>query len=98
MRIETYVHSDSLTENKGAAMVRVLSQTDFAARTERFSKFAKACARYAYAASTEAWEELVKEYPDIEHQRLELQTELKETITVDQIRILTLTRPEPVAI
>ena len=35
-RVEVYVHSDNCTENKGAAIVTVLCESDFAARTNVF--------------------------------------------------------------
>jgi hypothetical protein len=35
-RIEAYIHSDSVTPNKGGCLVEVQCQTDFAARTDAF--------------------------------------------------------------
>lgn len=31
-RIETYIHSDSITQNKGGVMVKITTDTDFAAK------------------------------------------------------------------
>ncbi|CAM6055276.1 unnamed protein product [Sphagnum tenellum] len=64
-------------------MIRVLSQSDFAARTDEFINFCKAAARYAYAANTETWTDVVLAYPEIEMSRISLQTTLREKIEVD---------------
>lgn len=89
-RIETYIHSDKSTPNKGGALVRVLSQTDFAAKTVEFIDFAKRAARLAYAAEATDWIETIEVFPDVETARLELEKQLKEKVTVDLIRVITL--------
>lgn len=89
-RIETYMHSDSITRNKGGCLVRVLSQTDFAAKTDQFTKFCKKAAQMLYGFKKDTWEKLLKEYPDIEQDRLNLEKELGERITVDQVLIMDL--------
>jgi translation elongation factor EF-Ts len=89
-RIETYVHSDSTTRNKGAAVVKVTCQTDFAARTVIFIAFCETVARYAYAAQSESWPEVVKAYPDLEIQQAGVANALNETIYVSEIKLFTL--------
>ena len=89
-RIETYTHSDASTFNKGGAMVRVISQTDFAARTEEFMSFCRLVARFAYGAQAKTWKDVIHAFPDIEGTRINLEKKLKETITVGDIVILNL--------
>jgi translation elongation factor EF-Ts len=89
-RIEIYIHSDKSTPNKGAAMVKVTSQTDFAAKTDEFQAFAKATAVKAFAAKAESWADVVEMFPDIETDRVELEKTLREKISVDEISILVL--------
>lgn len=48
-RIQSYLHSDRSTENKGGCMVRVECETDFAARTPEFIQFTQEVAQVAYA-------------------------------------------------
>ena len=50
-RVETYIHKDDVTENKGAAIVCVTCDSDFAAKTEEFIEFSKEVAKMAYGAS-----------------------------------------------
>ena len=80
-----YMHSDVTTQNKGGCLVRVLSQTDFAAKTELFTKFCKKAAQMLYGFKKDTWKDLLEECPDIEQDRLELEKELGEKITIDQI-------------
>ena len=89
-RIETYIHSDSITQNKGGAIVKVECETDFAARTSEFVTFARRVAQYAYAADRESWNEITVAFPDIESEWERLSKVLKETISVSEIRILKL--------
>lgn len=100
-RIEQYTHSDMTTENKGIAVVQVYCQTDFAAKTDDFKIFCKYLARMSYAAfagvqadSEEIiffeYDMLLKEFPDIETFRLEVENKLKEKITVNQISVVVL--------
>jgi translation elongation factor EF-Ts len=101
-RIESYIHSDNITPNKGGVMVRVTCQTDFAARTDEFVAFAKhvAVLAYAYGAgaqdSTETytWDEL-RGVADpagdpLELERQGLEAKLKEKVTVEEIVVITL--------
>jgi translation elongation factor EF-Ts len=89
-RIEVYIHRDSITANKGGALVKVTSQTDFAARTQEFIAFACNVAKMAYAANSEVYAEVIDTFADIETKRQELSKLLKEQIKVEEIRILTL--------
>ncbi len=101
-RIQTYTHSDSITPNKGAAVVKVECDTDFAARTGGFIAFAETVAKYSYGAcaqmvdksshgtGADAWETIVIIFPDLEELRVKLEKELKEKIRVTEIVILRL--------
>jgi translation elongation factor EF-Ts len=87
-RIETYVHSDTLTPNKGAAVVKVVCDTDFAAKTPAFVDFAKRCARMAYAASSTSWAGVQELFPDLEDARQELAQALHERVEVAEIQLV----------
>jgi len=98
-RIATYVHSDSTTENKGAAMVRVTTETDFAARTDEFKKFAQDAAMYTYGALShtrafiagpDMWNMIITQFPRLEDDRKMLERELRESVRVSEIVILRL--------
>ena len=89
-RIETYIHSDSITANKGGAMVKVTCDTDFAAKVAKFKDFCVSVARFAYAANSAVWDEITALFPDLEAERLVLAKELKEKITVEEVTILKL--------
>ena len=87
-RIEIYLHSDMTTPNKGGAMVRVLSETDFATRTGDFVTFTKLVALSAYAAQTTIWREIIAAFPDLEEKKNLLEHILKEKVEVKEIMIL----------
>jgi elongation factor Ts len=103
-RIESYIHSDSITANKGGVLVRVTSQTDFAARTDEFIAFAQKVARLAYAfgagepesAEGLTWDELIhlagraNMGESLEQERADLAAKLKEKITIEEIVVLLL--------
>lgn len=89
-RIETYTHSDSITQNKGAAIVKVECDTDFAARTGDVIAFAKLTASRAYAASADVWQDVVNMFPEMETDRKNLAALLKEKIEVSEIVVLKL--------
>jgi len=89
-RIESYLHSDRTTFNKGGALVRVTAQTDFGTRTEEFISFCRLTARMAYAAQAKTWDEVVSEYPNLELSRTKLEKDLKEKVAVEEIVILNL--------
>ena len=54
-RIEAYIHSDSVTPNKGGCLVEVQCQTDFAARTDVFIAFAGKVARLMFGYGANQW-------------------------------------------
>lgn len=96
-RIEAYVHSDSITENKGAALVKVTADTDFAARTDAFKAFAHDVAMYTFgalghtrmvAAGHDMWNWVILKFPDMEDRRRALERELGESIKVTEFTIL----------
>ena len=87
-RVEAYLHSDSVSANKGGALIRVATQTDFASRTPAFQDFAKRCARLCYAAQAQTWDDVITLFPDIEEERLALQASLRETVQVDHITVV----------
>ena len=89
-RIESYIHSDKTTPNKGAALVRVTSDTDFAAKTPEFVDFAKNAAKLAFAAQVESWADVVLAFPHVEEERVALEKTLREKIVVDKISLLAL--------
>jgi translation elongation factor EF-Ts len=90
-RIATYIHSDKSTANKGAAMIRLVCDTDFAAKTPDFVAFADRVAKLTYAAfannfdDDESWEILVTVFPELEVERAELAAKLREKVSCDLI-------------
>ena len=89
-RIETYVHSDSITPNKGVCVVRVLTQTDFAAKTNELIAFADLCAKYAYGAKSTNWDEICTIFPEMKLELSILEKTLKEKVTIGPIVIVRL--------
>jgi translation elongation factor EF-Ts len=89
-RIETYIHSDSITQNKGGAMVKVTCDTDFAAKVAKFKDFCVTVAKYSYAANSTVWDEVIALFPDLEDVRKVLEKEFREKIVVSDIVILKL--------
>ena len=85
-RIETYMHSDSSTPNKGVSIVEVACETDFAAKTVEFIKFTSQVAKMSYACSAQTWKDVVDAYPEMEQSHLDLEKTLKERIKVMLIR------------
>lgn len=90
-RIESYLHSDNTTKNKGGALVEVICQTDFGAKTEEFIQFCKKAAKFAYGAQKGTWSGVTEVFPELEEERAVLAKELKETIAIRKIEILNLT-------
>ncbi len=89
-RIEVYLHSDSSTPQKGGALIKVTSVTDYAARTAAFIMFCQLAAKLAYAAQTEVWKDVIAAQPQAEAARLQVSENLRETVTVTDIKILRL--------
>lgn len=89
-RIECYLHSDNITPNKGACVVKVSTQTDFATKGDDFIKFCKECAKFSYAAQSENWIDVVELFPFLNKNRDKLVKELKESIIIEEIKIIKL--------
>lgn len=89
-RVWTYTHSDSITRHKGAAMIKVLCQTDFAANTKDFETFAADMAKLAYASQADTWTGIVEMFPDAEDRRAALCNALREQVHVTEIAIFKL--------
>lgn len=104
-RIESYIHSDAHTKNKGGILMEIATQTDFAARNEDFIEFCKRAAKMAYAAKDELWlddennywHKVARTFPDIEGERKELSFRLREEIEIRQVRIIELTSDDTLA-
>ena len=89
-RIETYTHSDSITPNKGAAVVKIECDTDFGAKTAEFIAFARLVARRAYGASAVIWQNVINAFPEMESERKSVEKMLKEKINVSEIAVVKL--------
>lgn len=89
-RIETYIHSDNITANKGGVILCVKCDTDFAARTQEFIEFSQKAAKRVYGADARTWEEVIEIFPDIEVERVDLQKKIREKIVIQDIKILKL--------
>lgn len=81
-RIESYIHSDGATDNKAGAMVRVLCQTDYAAKTQPFIDFCKKVAKMTCGFDVVSWPALVEAFPTIEKDREEISEKIGEEIKV----------------
>mgnify|MGYP000859495044 CR=1 FL=1 len=86
-RIESYLHSDNSSSNKGGSLVFIETQTDFSAKTEEFIAFAKEVAKMVYASDKLTWKDVIEVFPHIEEKRLALEKEIKEKITVHDATI-----------
>jgi translation elongation factor EF-Ts len=100
-QIETYLHSDSQTPHKGAAVVQVTCESDFGARTVDFISFTKRVAVLAYAVSGDApqllkdvayirWDDIIKGYPEIAEEHTKLEAKIKEKVELKHAYILAL--------
>jgi translation elongation factor EF-Ts len=89
-RIEAYIHSDTITDNKGGALVKVTSDTDFAANTPEFVAFARLVAKRAFGATAIVWQDVINMFPEMETERNKLASILKETVTVEEICVFRL--------
>ena len=89
-RIDTYVHSDKSTENKGAAIVKVSCDTDFAAKTDVFKAFTADLAKLAYGAGTEDFIKVCEIFPTVKNRFVSLKEALHESIEVVEIKIMKL--------
>ncbi len=94
-RIESYIHSDSLTSNKGGVIVKITCDTDFGAKTEEFIEFCKYTAKLCYAANiwgpvTDYANFLIEIDPEYLTKLQDLEKKLKENINVVEIHKLEL--------
>lgn len=89
-RIEIYVHSDKTTQNKLAGMVKILCESDAAAKTDEFIDFAKKVAKYCVGFNVTNYLDLTDLFPQIEESRKNLQKLLKEDVRIEQIYIMRL--------
>ena len=88
-RVECYVHSDDVTENKGACIVRVQCQSEAAARTDEFKEFAKKVAHRNYAAKVVGVEVEVL-FPELTWEQVMLEKALREKIAISGIEYVDL--------
>lgn len=89
-RIETYLHSDAITQHKGGAMVKVTCDTDFTARTSEFYLFCRKVAQMAYAADAKCWVEIEAAYPLMVEELAKIKATLKENIIVAEVKVMKL--------
>lgn len=102
-RIESYLHSDKTTPNKGGVLVKVTSDTDFGAKTDGFIAFSQKVAKMAYAFGAldtevtprkltwDGFRGLAGAAGDpLEIERQELEKSLREKVTVEDIVIVLL--------
>jgi len=91
-RIVSYIHSDSITPNKGGSLVCVTCDTDFAAKTLEFIKFSERVAKMAYAAggTTDSWADIIALFVDLEEERIALGKVLKEDIIITEVVVMKL--------
>lgn len=90
-RIESYLHSDMTTPNKGGALVEVTCQTDFAAKTDAFIQFAKTVAKMAYGFNADEWDQLAALYTPLVEQKAAVEKEIGEEVRVRRVVLLYLT-------
>ena len=96
-RIETYTHSDSTTENKGACIVKIACETDFGAKTDEFKAFCKYAARMIYAAGTpKTIDDVIVLFPEFKEHHEATVEALKEFVLVRDFKILLLETDEEV--
>jgi translation elongation factor EF-Ts len=81
---------DAAVGDGRAALVKVVCQTDFAARTEAFRAFATLAADAAVRHGNRHWETLTALEPRLDAERRALSRDLKETVEVAEIALLAL--------
>jgi translation elongation factor EF-Ts len=87
-RVSHYIHSDGTSKGKGGALLKVATQTDFAANTSEVGDFARKAAMMAYAAGARNWSDLVTAYPEMAEALASLSNDLRETVSVPEIAIV----------
>jgi len=90
-RIESYIHSDGVTPNKGGAIVEVTCGTDFGAKSDEFIAFAKLVARMAFAFDCQTWDDLVNEHPMMAEKKVEVEKAIGEKVGLRRVARMTLT-------
>lgn len=88
-RVEVYVHSDEVTQNKGACIVRIQCQSEAAARTEEFKEFCEKAAMRHYAADV-VGVEVDELFPELAEERKTLEKALREQVVVTGVQVLQL--------
>lgn len=102
-RVESYIHSDSITEHKGGVLFRVECKSDAAANTDEFKAFCRAVGPLVYAWGVAQKPERpgtigdgtvqtgIEEYfPDLIEVRKEVETALKEPVSITEVHWVTL--------
>jgi translation elongation factor EF-Ts len=89
-RIDHYLHSDAVTRNKGGALVKIICDTDFAARTDEFIMFGSKVAKFAYAASATCWNDIAEVYPELAVEWEQLCKKLRERIEIVSVVVMKL--------
>jgi translation elongation factor EF-Ts len=87
-RVESYSHSDSITQNKGGSLVKVTCDSEAGSRTREFITFVKMVARYAYASSAQSWDSMKLVYPALEQDLLRICAVLNEHVAVDEVVVM----------
>lgn len=87
-RIEAYIHSDSITQNKGGALVRVTCGSEAGAHTQEFIRFVRSVARFAYAASATCWLDITRAYPNLNDELEQVRNVLREPVNVTMIKVM----------
>jgi translation elongation factor EF-Ts len=93
-RVGVYVHSDSVSPDKGGCMVVVSTATDFASRTDQVKAFADKVAKYSYGASASykstwlTFHQVKKVFPELETERIALSKELREEVAITNIKFV----------
>jgi len=91
-RVDVYLHSDGVSENKGGAMVMVSAETDFSLHSSVLREFTKKVAMLAYAFNCTRWDALCEMAPELKEKHALLQSKekhqgLAEKITIEKICI-----------
>lgn len=86
-RVESYLHSDSTTENKKGSIVRVSAKTDFAVRTEEFKQLCNKIAQLSCGFQTTDIDEIFNQ-SDLKDFFDTVQDNLNEEIKVDFIFLM----------
>ena len=101
-RVEQYIHSDSITENKGGVLFLVTCKSDAAANTEEFKAFCRSIGPLVYATTkipADAFEgdtppsflkRICTAFPETEEVLKDVQSVLKEIVDIAEVHWITL--------